>query len=88
VQKLASLVIANRSVQLLLRAKFTTKVNFLKCVEFAALSEGRALSMLEQQSRNHFEDFNQEVEEGRVWHPKTETKITLSDVLWFCSGMR
>jgi hypothetical protein len=59
-QKLASLVIANRSVQLLLvRAKFTTKVNFLKCVEYAALSEGRALSMLEQQSRNHFEDFNQ-----------------------------
>lgn len=77
-QKLASLVIANRSVQLLLvRAKFTTKVNFLKCVEYAALSEGRALSMLEQQSRNHFEDFNQEVEQGRVRHPETETKITL-----------
>jgi hypothetical protein len=88
VQKVASLVFNNRSVQLLFREEKLSKEAFLKRIVYDAFSEDRNVAMLEQISRRHFEEFLTNVESGIVMPPSSRIVITVADVLMFCTGMR
>lgn len=88
VQKVASLILNNRCVQSLFREEKITKEAFLKRVKYAAFNDDRAIAMLEQVSRGHFEGFLVDVESGILRQPSSRKAITLSDVWMFCTGMR
>jgi hypothetical protein len=85
---MASMVQNNRCVQSLFREEKIAKEAFLKRLKYAAFNDERAIAMLEQVSRGHFEGYLADVESGILRQPSSRKVITLSDVLRFCTGMR
>ncbi len=87
-QKVADLLLQHSTVRAVFVDAPLTSQLFLENIKFEEPSADLATSMLELGSREHFVSFLKKVESGNIQLPNKNRKLSLSDVLLFCTGNR